>query len=55
MTTKLMPLAELTETAIRVLCREIGPANTARFIGQFNAGLGNYTEERDHIGRHDAR
>lgn len=49
MTTKLMPLAELTVTAIQVLCREIGPANTARFIRQFSRGFGNFTEERDQL------
>jgi hypothetical protein len=40
-------LAEITDTAIRVLCREIGVVNTARFLNQFSAGAGNYTEERD--------
>ena len=43
------PLAELTATAIRILCREMGVANTARFLGQFSLGLGNYTDERDRI------
>ena len=43
------PLAEITATAIRVLCREIGPVNTARFLNQFTTGLGDYTEERDQI------
>ena len=40
------PLAEITQTAIRVLCKEIGLVNTVRFINQFTAGYGNYTEER---------
>lgn len=40
------PLAEVTAQAIRVLCNEIGVVNTVRFIGQFTAGYGNYTEER---------
>lgn len=40
------PLAEITRQAIRVLCREIGVVNTARFMGQFTAGYGDYTEER---------
>ena len=44
-----MPLAELNASAIRVLCREFGVANTARFIQQFTTGYGNYTEERDQI------
>ena len=43
------PLAEITATAIRVLCREMGAVNTARFLNQFWTGLGNYTEDRDRI------
>lgn len=41
------PLSELTERAIHVLSREIGAANTMRFLGQFATGSGNYTEERE--------
>ena len=40
------PLAEVTQTAIRVLCKEIGLVDTMRFVGQFTVGYGNYTEER---------
>jgi hypothetical protein len=40
------PLAEVTQTAIRVLCREIGLVDTMRFVGQFTVGYGNYTEKR---------
>ena len=43
------PVAEITTTAIRVLCREIGPVNTARFLNQFSTGTGDYTAERDVI------
>jgi hypothetical protein len=42
-------VAHITTTAIRLLCREIGAAQTARFINQFTLGTGNYTEERDQI------
>ena len=49
MTVKTMPLTELTTSAIRVLCRELGVVNTVRFINQFTTGYGNYTEERDQI------
>jgi hypothetical protein len=49
MTAAAKPLAEITAKAIRVLCREIGPVNTARFLNQFSAGLGNYTNERDEV------
>ena len=41
------PLAEVTQNAIRILLREIGPVDTVRFVGQFTAGYGNYTEARD--------
>jgi hypothetical protein len=39
-------LNEITQEAIRMLCREIGVVNTVRFINQFTTGFGNYTEER---------
>lgn len=41
------PLAEITHQAIRLLSRELGVADTLRFLGQFASGTGNYTEERD--------
>ncbi|MCB0099092.1 MAG: hypothetical protein KDE46_25335, partial [Caldilineaceae bacterium] len=40
------PLAEITHEAIRILFREMGVVNTVRFINQYTAGYGNYTEER---------
>lgn len=40
------PLAEINQEAFRVLSREIGLANTLRFINQFSLGTGNYTDER---------
>ena len=40
-------LAEITQDAIRILCREIGIVNTVRFMNQFTIGYGNYTEERE--------
>jgi hypothetical protein len=46
MTIPLKTLAEINEEAIRILSREIGVANTLRFINQFTPGAGNYTEER---------
>ncbi len=46
MTIPLKALAEINHEAIRVLSREIGLANTIRFINQFTTGMGNYTEER---------
>ena len=41
------PLSEITEQAIALLAREIGIADTIRFISQFSSGYGNYTEERE--------
>jgi hypothetical protein len=49
MTTSSAPLAEITATAIGLLCREIGVANTARFLNQFTTGVGNYAEEREQL------
>jgi hypothetical protein len=43
------PLAEVTQAAIRVPCREIGPVDTMRFVGQFTVGYGDYTAERDEL------
>lgn len=43
------PLTEIMQEAIRVLCKEIGLVNTVRFINQYTAGYGNYTEERDQL------
>ena len=40
-------LRELTQEAIRVLYRELGVANTVRFLRQFTVGFGNYAEDRD--------
>lgn len=47
MSTTAKPLSEITEEAIAILSREMGVANTLRFLSQFTAGNGNYTEERD--------
>jgi hypothetical protein len=52
MTLSPMPLAELTDSAIRLLSREMGVVNTARFINQFTIGSGNYTVDRDEIFGH---
>lgn len=47
MTTAYMSPIELTQTAIRILVKELGIVNTARFIDQFTGGYGDYTAERD--------
>lgn len=38
--------AELADRAIQVLTRELGPADTARFVQQLTAGTGDYTVDR---------
>jgi hypothetical protein len=40
-------LPDLTEEVLDLLCRELGVVDTLRFLRQFRAGTGNYTEERD--------
>jgi len=42
-----LPLAEVTRRAIQVLARELGPADAARFVGQFSGGSGDYTADRE--------
>lgn len=41
------PLNEITRNAIDLLSKEMGIADTVRFLNQFTTGYGNYTEERD--------
>ena len=49
MTVQTRPLSVVTHDAIRILSREIGVVETARFLGQFGVGLGNYTAEREEL------
>jgi hypothetical protein len=53
MTIPAKSLTDITNQALHVLAREIGAADTMRFLGQFSTGTGNYTEERaalfDHL------
>lgn len=46
MSTGIIPLAEVTKEALRVLYKEIGVVNTIRFVNQFTTGYGDYVEER---------
>ena len=46
MTVQSRPLSEVTHDAIRLLARELGVVETARFLNQFGAGQGDYTKER---------
>jgi hypothetical protein len=47
MSVKTRPLSEVTHDAIRLLSRELGVVETARFLAQFGAGRGDYTQERE--------
>ncbi len=40
-------LADITRQALEVLSRELGSADTIRFLNQFTTGQGDYTAERD--------
>ena len=42
-------LYEINHRAISVLCRELGIANTLRFVRQFSTGYGDYTKEREEL------
>lgn len=46
MSVTVRPLSEITEEAMRVLRRELGVVDTLRFLSQFTAGNGNYTDDR---------
>ena len=41
------PLSDITQQALAVLTKELGIADTVRFLNQFTAGYGDYTTERD--------
>jgi len=46
MSSETKPLSRVDEEAIQLLTKELGVADTARFIRQFTTGTGDYTEER---------
>ncbi len=47
MSIEIRPLGELNQQATTILAREIGIADTLRFLSQFSSGSGDYTKERD--------
>lgn len=49
MTVTTRSLADLTQEAMSVLCRELGVADTLRFLRQFATETGDYTKERDKL------
>jgi len=44
-----MPLEEVTQRAIHILSREMGVADTMRFLKQFVTEVGDYTAEREEL------
>ncbi len=49
MTLETKPLAEITREALKMLFQEVGIVNTVRFLNQYTAGYGNYTQEREQL------
>ncbi len=47
MSVEIRPLSELNQQATAILAREMGIADTLRFLSQFTRGSGDYTKERD--------
>jgi hypothetical protein len=41
------PLSDITQQALALLTKELGLADTVRFLNQFTTGYGDYTTERD--------
>jgi len=46
MSTQVKSLSQITQQAIEILSKEIGIADTIRFLNQFSTGYGDYTKER---------
>ena len=46
---QILTLAEINHAALQILYKELGVANTIRFMNQFTTGQGNYTLERDEL------
>lgn len=49
MTTDPLPIEEVTRRALDLLFRELGPADTFRFLNRWRTGAGDYTAERDQL------
>ena len=49
MTAHLEPIARVTQRATDALVKELGVVDTIRFLGQFRAGSGDYTAQRDKL------
>jgi hypothetical protein len=48
-TTARLPLIEVSRLAVEILQRELGVADTLRFMSQFSSGQGDYSAERDRM------
>jgi len=51
MTPRRRALVEITHAGLAALTRDLGVADTARFLAQFTSGFGDYTRERDALFR----
>lgn len=49
MSQPMLTLTEVTQRALAILTRELGAADTLRFVGQFTNGAGDYTADRDRL------
>lgn len=49
MNARLDPIARVTQRATDALVRELGVVDTIRFLGQFRAGNGDYTTQREKL------
>jgi hypothetical protein len=49
MTAHLDPIAQVTQRATDALVRELGVVDAMRFLGQFRAGSGDYTAQRQSL------
>jgi len=49
MSTHLDPISQVTQRATDALVRELGVVDAMRFLGQFRAGNGDYTSQRQGI------
>jgi hypothetical protein len=52
MAVEIKPLAEITQEAIKILSQRLGAVDTIRFLNQFMAGYGDYSEEREALFGH---
>ena len=49
MSAHLDPIARVSQRATDTLLKELGVVDTIRFLGQFRAGSGDYTAQRENL------